>query len=157
MQKDAEAWRSQCSTPLPAWSSSTLPLPWPLRGFSLHRLLFFRLSVIFIALFASDSQSKKYVVLLRGKVRFYFSLSSSESLLSSRPLACCSNMENFRGLVRVQERIPMISLILGGPCFSHCKRSTEDMTKYACSILLIYTRNCSNSRHGQRAGNTDMT
>lgn len=63
--------------------------------------------------------------------------------------------------LQVQERIPMICLMLGGACFSHssshCWRSAEDMMKYACSILLIYKMNCRNPRHGQHSGNTDMT
>lgn len=97
-------------------------------------------SVIFIALFASDSESKKYIVLLKAKGLFDFLLSSTGSRVCSRPV-CCSNMETFRGLARVQERIPMMCSALGGPYFSHCsshrRKSIENRMKPDCSILLI--------------------
>jgi len=89
-------------------------------AFSIHRASFFRLRVWFLwpFLLLTVSQSKKYIVLLRDKGWFCFSLSSTGSPISSCPPVCCSDMQNFRGLVRVQERIPVTCLMLGGLFFS---------------------------------------
>lgn len=78
-----------------------------------------------MTLFTSDSQSKKYTVLLsKGSV---FPLAQLGIWF---PPLCCSDMEKFRELVRVQEKIPIICLVLGGLLFphssSHHRTSTED-------------------------------